>query len=163
MPPRDSQRSRVWRAEAELPASPLAGLPACATFVERVVGSLWWVARFPCHTLADVPRLRPGNGARTAFYRVDDGPTITVPRRYRTKGVLLHELTHWALDDAGVATHGPTFTRIVLDALLEFCGTDRARALEGAYERHRVRVGPPATLVDGRLDYTSRELDGLAS
>jgi len=159
MAPRDSQRSRVWRAEAEVPHSPLAGLPACAAFVDRVVGSLWWAARFPAHTLGGVPRLRPGNGARSAFYREDGGPgpTITLPRRFRTKGVVLHELGHWALAGTGVADHGPTFARLMVDATAESCGGDRAAALLAAYERHRVRVGPAPTLAADRLVYGTEE------
>src|SRR6478609_5027063 len=102
--PRDAQRSRVYLAETPLPASPLPGLDACARFVDR--------------DLASVPRLRPGQGARQAFFRVEDtGPTITLPRRYRTKGVVLHELTHWALGiDSGLPHHGRTFARVLLDA-----------------------------------------------
>ena len=96
--PRDAQRRRVYLAETPLPSSPLPGLDACTRFVDRVVGSLWWHVRFPDRDLDAVPRLRPGQGPRQAFYREEaDGPTITLPRRYRTKGVVLHQLAHWAL------------------------------------------------------------------
>ena len=61
--PRDAQRSRVYRAEMPMPSSPLPGLDACAAYAERVVGTLWWQARFPEHGLGRVPRMRPGNGA----------------------------------------------------------------------------------------------------
>ena len=44
---RDAQRARVYRAELPLPSSPLPGLDACARFVDRVVGTLWWHERFP--------------------------------------------------------------------------------------------------------------------
>src|SRR6476620_12485225 len=110
--PRDAQRSRVYRAETPLGGRRLPTLPDCAAFVDDVVGSLWWVARFPEHDLAKAPILRPGNGARQAFYREDPGhPTITLPRRYRTVGVVLHELVHWALADAhDLPNHGRTFT-----------------------------------------------------
>ena len=82
------------------------------------------MARFPEHGLAEAPRLRPGKGARQAFYREDPGrPTITLPRRYRTIGVVLHELVHWALKDAhDLPVHGRTFTRLLLDATAEFGG-----------------------------------------
>jgi len=153
----------VWRAENEVAHSPLAGLPSCAAFVDRVVGSLWWMARFPTHTLGHVPRLRPGNGARSAFYREDDEPTITLPRRYRTKGVVLHELAHWALNDARVADHGPTFTRVVLDATAEFCGSARAEALAAAYDRHGVRVGALPILTGDRLVYGADERERVLS
>jgi putative metallohydrolase (TIGR04338 family) len=154
--PRDAQRSRVYRAETPLPSSPLPGLAACATFADRVVGSLWWQARFPDLGLGGVPRLRPGNGARQAFFREDaDGPTITLPRRYRTKGVVLHELTHWALHrDVDLPHHGRTFTRVLVDATLEFCGPERADALTASFRTFRVRVGRPARAApDGRPHY----------
>jgi putative metallohydrolase (TIGR04338 family) len=137
-------------------SSPLPGLDACARFVDRVVGSLWWQLRFPDRALATVPRLRPGNGARQAFYREEEtGPTITLPRRYRTKGVVLHELAHFALGlDSGLPHHGRTFARVLLDATDEFCGPDRARALADSYRAHGVHIGrPPRTGPDGRLRY----------
>jgi hypothetical protein len=103
-----------------------------------------------------VPRLRPGNGARQAFYREEEtGPTITLPRRYRTKGVVLHELAHFALGlDSGLPHHGRTFARVLLDATEEFCGADRARALADSYRAHGVHIGRPARSgPDGRLRY----------
>jgi putative metallohydrolase (TIGR04338 family) len=118
-----------------MPSSPLPGLDACASFADRVVGTLWWEARFPEHTLGRMPRFRPGNGARQAFFRVDDdGPTITLPRRYRTKGIVLHELVHWALDDQrDLPPHGRTFARVLLDATSEFCGPEKAQILSSSY------------------------------
>jgi len=155
--PRDAQRLRVYRAETPVPASPLPGLDACGAYAERVVGTLWWHARFPHRTIAAVPRLRPGNGARQAFFREEDGGqySITLPRRYRTKGVVLHELAHWALwDEHDLAHHGETFTRVLLDATTEFCGHERADALAASFVEHRVRVGDPARIApDGGLHY----------
>jgi len=154
--PRDAQRSRVYLAETPLPSSPLPGLDACARFIDRVVGTLWWQQRFPDRHLGAVPRLRPGNGARQAFYREDpDGPSITLPRRYRTKGVVLHELVHWALGlDADLPPHGRTFARVLLDATEEYCGAERASELAASYRTQRVRVGKAArTDGSGRLHY----------
>jgi putative metallohydrolase (TIGR04338 family) len=152
----------VYRAETPQPSSPLPGLDACAAYMDRVVGTLWWQARFPDHTLDRVPRLRPGNGARQAFLRdEDDGThTITLPRRYRTKGVVLHELAHWALrDQPGLPDHGRTFTRVLLDATGEYLGSDRAAGLEASYKEQRVRIGrPPRLGPDGRLRYGWDEL-----
>jgi putative metallohydrolase (TIGR04338 family) len=154
--PRDAQRRRVYLAETPLPSSPLPGLDACARFVDRVVGTLWWHERFPERDLGGVPRLRPGQGARQAFYREEEtGPTITLPRRYRTKAVVLHELTHWALGiDSGLPHHGRTFARVLLDALGEFCGPERAAELAASYREHGVHVArPPRPGPDGRLHY----------
>ena len=154
--PRDAQRSRVYRAETPLPSSPLPGLPACAAFADRVVGSLWWQARFPDFGLAAVPRFRPGNGARQAFFREEEAETtITLPRRYRTKGVVLHELAHWALHrEVDLPHHGWTFARVLIDATSEFCGPDRALALEEAFRTQRVRIAATARIdPDGRPRY----------
>jgi putative metallohydrolase (TIGR04338 family) len=154
--PRDAQRARVYRAELPLPSSPLPGLDACARFADRVVGTLWWHARFPHLTLDRLPRLRPGNGARAAYFsESDDGVTITLPRRYRTKGIVLHELAHWALhDQPDLPSHGATFARLVLDSTDEFCGPERARTLANAYRAERVRVGQgPRLGPDGQWRY----------
>jgi putative metallohydrolase (TIGR04338 family) len=163
--PRDVQRSRLYRAESHLASSPLPGLEACARYADRVVGTLWWQARFPQHPLADVPRLRPGNGARQAFWRqeADGTHTITLPRRYRTKGVVLHELVHWALSDAhDLPAHGMTFARVLLDATHEFHSSERGDLLAAAYGEHRVRVGAIATTdADGVLRYGADERERL--
>jgi putative metallohydrolase (TIGR04338 family) len=131
-------------------------LPDCVAFVDEVVGSLWWTAHFPRRDLAHVPRLRPGNGARQAFYREDPGrPTITLPRRYRTASVVLHELVHWALADAGdLPNHGRTFTRVLLDVVTEFMGDAKRERLAAGYAEHRVHIGPPPRVApDGSVDY----------
>lgn len=155
--PRDAQRSRVYRAELPMPSSPLPGLDACSTFAARVVGTFWWQARFPDHTLGRLPRFRPGHGARQAFFAEhhDGEQTITLPRRYRTKGVVLHELAHWALfAEPDLPHHGGTFTRLLLDATEEFIGRERAELLAVAYRAQRVRVGRDARPgPDGRLHY----------
>jgi putative metallohydrolase (TIGR04338 family) len=146
----------VYRAETPLGGRRLPTLPDCEAFVDEVVGSLWWVARFPSRDLAGVPRLRPGNGARQAFYREDPGrPTITLPRRYRTAAVVLHELVHWALADAGdVPNHGRTFTRVLLDVVDEFMGPAKRERLAAGLAEHSVRIGPPPRIApDGTFDY----------
>jgi putative metallohydrolase (TIGR04338 family) len=129
--------------------------------MDRVVGTLWWQARFPDHTLDHVPYLRPGYGARQAFLREEDdgGHSIALPIRYRTKGVVLHELAHWALhDQADLPAHGQTFARVLLDVVGEFLGSDRAEALERAFGEHRVRVGHIAQCsFDGQLHYGEDE------
>lgn len=155
-PPRDAQRRRVYLAETPLPSRKLPALDQCAAFVDTVVGSLWWELRFPHLTMADVPRLRPGHGARQAFYcELPSGPAITLPRRYRTTGVVLHELCHWALArDDDLPNHGRTFARLLLDATEEFGGAPRADALAESYRAQRVHVAKPPRLgPDGRLRY----------
>lgn len=111
------------------------------SFAESVVGSLWWAARFPHHDLGSLPRFRPGYGARQAFFHVDDqGPAITLPRKYRTASVILHELVHWVQWHDPVAAHGPEFCRVYLDATREFLGDTRAERLAAAFAAERVKV-----------------------
>lgn len=155
-PPRDSQRGRVYAAESGIPDTRLGSLAECESVMRHVVGSDWWAIRFGTRTLAALPRLRPGNGARRAFLRTDTTEaTITLPRRYRTTGVVLHELVHWALAAAGeLADHGPTFTRVLADATETFAGPRRASALRRSFARHRVRVGrEPRVDAAGRVRY----------
>ena len=155
-PPRDSQKSRVYRAETPLGGRRLPHLDDCSDYVDHVVGSLWWTARFPQHDLARVPRLRPGNGARQAFYRDEPtGPTITVPRRYRTSAVIIHELVHWAMaTELDLPSHGRTFTRVLLDAVAEFMGDAKRELLAAGYAEHNVHVGPPPRVSPtGEYDY----------
>jgi putative metallohydrolase (TIGR04338 family) len=144
-----------------MPSSPLPGLDACATFADRVVGTFWWQARFPELTLDRTPRLRPGNGARQAYLRdeLDGSHTMTLPRRYRTKGVVLHELVHWALrTEPDLPDHGRTFARLLLDMTEEFLGPERAELLATSFQEHRVHVGrPPMLTLDGSLRYGEDE------
>jgi hypothetical protein len=59
--------------------------------------------------------------------------------------VVLHELAHWALHrEVDLPHHGWTFTRVLVDATLEFLGSERAAALEEAFRVQRVRIGGPA-------------------
>lgn len=153
-PKRDTQRSRLYRAETPLPGRRFATLAECAHYRDSVVGSLWWATAFPdpMLDLAHAPRLRPGQGARSAFFRLElDGePTITLPRRYRTAGVILHELAHWALHRRfDIALHGPEFARVLLDLTGAFGGDERAARLAASYAEHRVKVAPafPAAVV----------------
>lgn len=146
----------MYRAETPLGGRRFPTLPDCASYVDAVVGSLWWSARFPERGLDRVPRLRPGNGARQAFYREEpSGPTITLPRRYRTSGVIIHELVHWVLFDAeDLPNHGRTFTRLLVDATAEFMGEAKRELLETGYAEHKVHIGPPPRVgPDGAYDY----------
>ena len=148
---RDSQRLRLYRAEANLRGARLPVLDECRAFLGEVVADRWWRERFPHLGLDDVPDFRPGRGARRAFFRIElapphgtGRPSITLPRRYRTQHVVLHEAAHWALEGrADVAPHGPTFARLLLDLTERFRGARAAAKLAEHYDTQRVRVGPP--------------------
>ena len=76
---------------------------------------------------------------------------------------MLHELVHWALSrEHELPYHGSTFTRVLLDATLEFGGPERAGLLLDAYEEHRVRVGKPPVMSEHGLRYGDDERVRLA-
>ncbi len=149
---RDSQRLRLYRAEATLRGAKLPHLDHCRAFLAEVVADPWWRERFPRLGPADVPDLRPGSGARRAFFRIElppphgtGRPSITLPRRYRTQHVVLHEMAHWALEGReDIAPHGPTFARLLLDLTEHVRGARAAQVLAEHYAEERVRVGAPA-------------------
>ena len=158
--PRDSQRVRVYRAETPLKGRELRTIEQCEDFCESVVGTLWWLNRFPKLGLERIPHLRDGRGARQAFYREDPGhPTITLPRRYRTVNVILHELAHWTMHaDHDLPNHGYTFTRVFMDLTAEFCGPAARELLAAAYSEHKVHIGAEAVLgPDGIYRYGNDE------
>jgi len=159
---RDSQRLRLYRAEANLRGARLPHLDDCRAFLREVVADGWWRERFPGHGPPHLPDLRPGNGARRAFFRIElapphgtGRPSITLPRRYRTQHVVLHEMAHWALEGRDdIAPHGPTFARLLLDLTEHFRGARAATVLAEHYAEERVRVGPaPRPGADGWRTY----------
>jgi putative metallohydrolase (TIGR04338 family) len=158
--PRDAQRVRVYRAETPLKGRQFQSIGQCEEFCESVVGTLWWLNRFPELGLEKIPHLRDGRGARQAFYREDPGhPTITLPKRYRTANVILHELAHWTMHaDDDLPNHGYTFTRVFMDLTAEFSGPAARELLASAYAEHRVNVGAEAKLgPDGIYRYGNDE------
>ena len=143
----------MYLAETPLPSSPLPGLDAVRALRRPrrrhpVVGA----CGSPTTTSARCRACVPGNGARQAFYRDEpNGPTITLPRRYRTKGVVLHELVHWALGlepgfpHTGARSHARPPRRHH-----EFCGAERAEELATSYREQRVTSGKPGARRAGR-------------
>ena len=76
---------------------------------------------------------------------------------------MLHELVHWALArEHELPYHGSTFTRVLLDATLEFGGPERAGLLLDAYEEQKVRVGKPPVASEHGLRYGDDERVRLA-
>ncbi len=158
--PRDAQRVRVYRAETPLKGRQFQTIGQCEEFCESVVGTLWWSDRFPDLDLNRIPHLRDGRGARQAFYREDPGhPTITLPRRYRTANVILHELAHWTMHaDNDLPNHGYTFTRVFMDLTGEFSGPAARELLTAAYTEHKVHIGAEAVRgADGIFRYGNDE------
>lgn len=131
--PRDSQRGRVYRWEAEhvLPQDGEAlSLEACARLVEAAF-------RWAEGEAASAPGWRPpevtdGRGRRHAC---GSREVIKLPRWARTRAIVLHECAHGLADDK----HGPRFVARYVALLERFVGLDRT-TLHATLARHRIRI-----------------------
>jgi len=141
--PRDSQRARVYRAEekvAQILKEPnLGSVEETQAIVDLVIGSDWWRAVAPHRPVVVVA---DGRGRRSGG---SIGGEIRLPRRYRTRLVVLHELAHeWATCPVR-APHGPDFVAAFLALVEEFHGEQALKSLEQAFAAENVSASgvPP--------------------
>lgn len=117
--PRDFQRARLYRWEAEhvLPrlAAPLS-LEACRRLIEAAYR--WREAPGADPGWAP-PELTDGRGRRHAC---GSRAVIKLPRWARTRAIVLHECAHGMADDQ----HGPRFVAVYVALLERFGGLDPA-------------------------------------
>lgn len=121
--PRDSQRSKVYRWERNLPGwdDPALTFCECGGLIHR----LWplYVPRLP------PPRVTDGRGRRTAC---GGRRAIKLPVFARTRIIVLHELAHAIVDQYTYTRrnlppfHGGLFMRVFIDLLVRFSKIDRA-------------------------------------
>ena len=165
--PRDSQRSRVYRAEDawadRLDAARLGA--ACATVAgsslllpaERRLGSLDAAAAYAAQVLrlpalvavvgtVEPPDLRPRRGVRAAHWEPPGTIALPVPVHGEPWGlresVLLHELAHHVGETTGRArAHAAPFPALVLLLVEAVLGPEAAFALRVEYGERRVTVG----------------------
>lgn len=140
--PRDSQRAKVYRAEAqafkggEHDAIIGAGtLAEVGLYMEKVRGSAWWRKHFgrslTFYDLAD------GRGCRSASYR-RLGSRFTYPTWSRKPWVVLHEMAHAVTADH-LPWHGREFCRHYLKLVRHYLGADAEGALKKAFAEHKVK------------------------
>lgn len=144
--PRDSQRSRLYRAEVDafgpgpLQAWRLGSVPAVEAFVRDVLGEDWFRLRFgPFSRVA----VKDGRGTRHAYSAYEPARrrvVLSFPRWARAKPVVLHELGHAAsLSRYGVvAAHGPEFAAVLLALVARHLGTAAQLRLRDAFDARRV-------------------------
>jgi putative metallohydrolase (TIGR04338 family) len=134
--PRDSQRARLYRAEAEVdPGRSIPTVSLLQAYVDELVGNRWFEDRWG----ARVFEVRPGHGHRRAT--ADDHGVLQMPRWARTELILLHEVAH-CLAPAGCAPHGPQYAGVLVCLVRRRMGLAAAQALEDAFVRQRVRWSP---------------------
>lgn len=120
--PRDFQRARVYRWEAEH-VFPQAGerlsLQQCRALVEAAYR--WREQPGPDSAWAP-PRVTDGRGRRHAC---GSREVIKLPRWARTRAIVLHECAHGMADDQ----HGPKFVGVYVALLEKFCSLNRSALL----------------------------------
>ena len=118
--PRDFQRARVYRWEAEH-VFPRAGdrlsLERCRALVEAAYR---WREEPGADPAWAPPAVTDGRGRRHAC---GSRAAIKLPRWARTRAVVLHECAHGMADDQ----HGPGFVAAYVELLVRFAGLDGAR------------------------------------
>jgi putative metallohydrolase (TIGR04338 family) len=136
--PRDSQRARVYRAEdkvaQKLKEPNLGSVASTQDVVDSVVNSDWWQAVAPHRPLVVVA---DGRGRRSGG---SIGGEIRLPRRYRTRLVVLHELAHEWVTCPVRAPHGPEFAGAFLNLIGVFHSDGVAALMSDAFAYEGVRV-----------------------
>lgn len=146
MSARDSQRSRLYKAERMVSdkGPHLKTVDEIQTTVNAICRSRWFRNRFGKVQI----RVKDGRGRRHAGglgYHYADATVgyITMPKWSRYLLFILHEIGH-VVTPYGVADHGREFARIFLQLVRWRMGTEAASELQAAYQscrvRHRARV-----------------------
>jgi hypothetical protein len=140
MRPRDSQRSKVYRSEQMLVDQAEIAFPRMADvegFLNDLMNTQWFRNH---HERKREMYLADGRGASRARGgpRANGGVYLKLPRRYRSRIMILHELSH-GLQPLGTAWHGPEFCRIYLDLVAEFCPAKDYHALRAGFDKNRVK------------------------
>ena len=140
--PRDSQRSRVYRAEhrvaQRLNEPNLGSVEETQEFVDTIVGSSWWRIAAPHRPTVLVA---DGRGRRSGG---SVGGEIRLPRLYRTPLIVFHELAHeWVMCPVR-APHGPEFARAFLALVGVFHSDGALTLMSEAFADEGVKVTPVA-------------------
>jgi putative metallohydrolase (TIGR04338 family) len=141
--PRDTQRTRYYRAEKEFREAfdaRLQSIGSCQSLVDRVQESLTWRRLLGRRGFREVPAVlvTDGRGRRSPCpYQGDDAWRIALPRHARTRLVVLRQLAFLATPTQ-YAWHGPEFVVALLTLVRRFMGTEAESALMGALTRQNV-------------------------
>lgn len=134
--PRDNQKQRVYNAERAWwqATEPMPTVPEMQAFATKLVRSAWWKKRYDVRTV----EIRDGRGRRKGnCYRQWTHAIIKMPRWFRYKGALLHELAH-AATPRSEAAHGPVFVRNYLLLVRHVLGQESFEELLASFREHRV-------------------------
>ncbi len=133
---RDSQRSKVYRAERAAflgtPYSKSMELNDIEKWVQRIVDSPWTQKH-----LGKRNQIKVKDGRGTTWARGSRSGWINLPRWARVNWIVLHELSHVYSSKGPV--HGWNFCRIFLMLVRHWMGQEAHDALKKSFKKHRVR------------------------
>jgi putative metallohydrolase (TIGR04338 family) len=148
---RDSQRSRVYKADDVLEAfaKPLPSVADVEAYAKRLFKSKRLAKKYPRAgwrppVVADGRRNRDASGSTWQ---------IVIPRWARNEAVVLHELAHTiSMREYGrhIAGHGWQYASTFLDVVKWMMGKAAHDALKASFKAHKVRFRKPVkrTLTD---------------
>lgn len=142
--PRDSQRSRLYRAESNSQGRwgrRLETVEEMQAYVDALLADPWTKERWPTRRI----RVGPGRGYRRAT-AISGYNKIEMPRWARCEHVVLHEVAHLFTDrqyGVHVASHGWQFAGILVQLVEHQLGEEAATALKASFAEHRVRWKKP--------------------
>lgn len=160
---RDSQRSKVYKAERELPefheAPHFPHIESVKSYVLRVQNHPALIKKYG-EFLS--PHIHVGDG-RARRSAGGNAQGIWMPKWSRKKIVILHELAHvissrkyrvrWVGTTADkIAGHGWQFCEVYLDLVRAMLGNANAEALKASFKKNKVRFRPKRELSPERLE-----------
>ena len=141
MRPRDSQKSKVYKAEnAAFPTGSDSNsnpdLFYWECYCRKIVRSAWFRKRWPnCIVVS----LKDGRGRKNASATSrGSGGTLKLPLWARVESVVLHELAH-VITPKICASHGREFCRNLLELIGHYMGADASRKLKKEFDNRNVK------------------------
>jgi putative metallohydrolase (TIGR04338 family) len=143
--PRDSQKSKLYAAERQVPGfhteDRIETVPEIEAFVATVLRSPWLVRTFGRFRI----RVHDGRRHRIACAYPPSfaygHATIVMPRWARSKMIALHEIAH-VMTPAVYAWHGREYAALYLQLVRHFLGAQKFRQLRTAFIACRVKYKP---------------------
>lgn len=156
--PRDSQRQKVYDAEARWEAEGFLGrrfttIAEIQKYVDGLLASAYIQRHYGDVIRRQVLRVRvlDGRGRRTACARPGVNE-LCFPIWSRTESTVLHEVAHllvnWKYERADAAWHGHQFAACMVELVNNRMGKAAGRALVARYKAKRVRYRRPRQLTD---------------
>jgi putative metallohydrolase (TIGR04338 family) len=131
---RDTQRSKLYRAEGVATGKSFADIAEVRAYVEKINRSAWWRSH---HKFPGIPiEVTDGRGRRKACAL--GMRTIKLPKWARYEEVVLHELAHTIITSrfgyGGAPAHGREFAKMLLLMVRHFMGKDDYETLKTSFK-----------------------------